>query len=340
MRKQNHFPDVKSTDYFYEAVKSLTERGIISGFPDGTFKPGKSVTRAQAAKILAGVLGLDTKNVKNPGFKDVGTSNEYYGAIAALANAGVISGYPDKTFKPNEPIQRNHMAKIIARAFQLEASSKTKLPFKDVSKDYEKYIKALYEYNITTGTTPDTFGGNANVNRGQLAEFVVRAENVEFETTFTITDISGNTVYAGDKRYIVPSGLQGFFSTANKPVLKGAQVKAKIKKGQIVSISSFALSNSGIQQLYRVIPLAKVNGKYQDFTLGYMNGHFVGLYSELKVSKGDKIELVAANDLTIIMNWPQPKNLRKENTGSPRKTAPDIRNRFQSMLPPICMPLR
>ncbi|MFC5541625.1 S-layer homology domain-containing protein [Ureibacillus suwonensis] len=59
------FPDVKSTDYFYEAVTSLTERGIIKGFPDGTFKPYQSVTRGQAAKILAGVLGLDTNNVKN-----------------------------------------------------------------------------------------------------------------------------------------------------------------------------------------------------------------------------------------------------------------------------------
>ncbi|WP_096550471.1 S-layer homology domain-containing protein [Ureibacillus thermosphaericus] len=84
------FPDVKSSDYFNEAVKSLTDRGIIKGFPDGTFKPYQNVTRGQAAKIIAGVLGLDTVNVKNPGFSDVSTTNEYYGAIAALANANVI----------------------------------------------------------------------------------------------------------------------------------------------------------------------------------------------------------------------------------------------------------
>ena len=148
------------------------------GFTDGTFKPNQSVTRGQAAKIIAGVLGLDTQNVKNPGFKDVTTANPYYGAIAALANAGIINGYPDGTYKPDEPVQRNHMAKIIANAFDLEPTSGAKNPFTDVHGNYVGYVTALYENGVTTGRTATTFGGNANVTRGQLAAFVIRAENV------------------------------------------------------------------------------------------------------------------------------------------------------------------
>ena len=186
------FPDVKSTDYFYDAVNSLVERGVVKGFPDGTFKPNQSVTRGQAAVIIAGVLGLDTKNVKNPGFKDVTTANTYYGAVAALANAGIISGYPDGTYKPGEPVQRNHMASIIAKAFDLEPTSGAKNPFTDVHGNYVGYVTALYENGVTTGRTATTFGGNANVTRGQLATFVIRAENVK-ETTLKIDDITGNT---------------------------------------------------------------------------------------------------------------------------------------------------
>lgn len=249
------FPDVKSTDYFYEAVTSLTERGIIKGFPDGTFKPYQSVTRGQAAKILAGVLGLDTNNVKNPGFTDVSTSNEYYGAIAALANAGIINGYPDGTFKPNAPIQRNHMAKILALAFGLKASPTATTPFTDLNhQEYEGYIKALYENKITTGMTPTTFGGTSNVTRGQFATFVFRAEKVTkpttdttdtTEVTFTISDINGNHIIAGSQQYKVAGGIQGLLDASNKPALQGAVVKAEVQNGEIVSIRSLELNKSG-----------------------------------------------------------------------------------------------
>jgi hypothetical protein len=249
------FPDVKSTDYFYEAVTSLTERGIIKGFPDGTFKPYQSVTRGQAAKILAGVLGLDTNNVKNPGFTDVSTSNEYYGAIAALANAGIINGYPDGTFKPNAPIHRNHMAKILALAFGLKASPTATTPFTDLNhQEYEGYIKALYENKITTGMTPTTFGGTSNVTRGQFATFVFRAEKGTkpttdttdtTEVTFTISDINGNHIIAGSQQYKVAGGIQGLLDASNKPALQGAVVKAEVQNGEIVSIRSLELNKSG-----------------------------------------------------------------------------------------------
>ena len=210
------FPDVKPADYFYDAVNSLAERGVVNGFPDGTFKPNQSVTRGQAAVIIAGVLGLDTQNVKKPGFKDVTTANTYYGAIAALANAGIINGYPDGTYKPGEPVQRNHMAKIIANAFDLEPTSGAKNPFTDVHRNYVGYVTALYESGVTTGRTATTFGGNANVTRGQLATFVIRAENVNAkadanananadadanvsEATLKIDDITGNRVKSGKK---------------------------------------------------------------------------------------------------------------------------------------------
>ena len=196
------FPDVKSSHYFYDSINSLVERKVIIGFPDGTFKPNQSVTRGQAAKIIAGVLGLDTQNVKNPGFKDVTTANPYYGAIAALANAGIINGYPDGTYKTGEPVQRNHMAKIIANSFDLEPTSIATNPFTQVHENYVGYVTALYENGVTTGRTATTFGGNANVTRGQLAAFFIRAEKVDVnvkKTTLKIDDITGNTVNSGKK---------------------------------------------------------------------------------------------------------------------------------------------
>ena len=89
------FSDVPTTKHYASAVYELANRNIISGYEDGTFKPAASITRGQAAAIIAKLVKYDTKNVKDPGLKDVASSQWSYGAIAALANAGVINGYGD-----------------------------------------------------------------------------------------------------------------------------------------------------------------------------------------------------------------------------------------------------
>ena len=245
------FSDVSTTYNFYDEVMNLSARGIINGFEDGTFRPGDNVTRGQAAKILAGILGLDTKNVKNPGFKDVPTSHPYYGAIAALANAGIISGYEDDTYRSGEPVQRNHMAKILAGAFKLNPSSESTNPFTDVRSDYKNYILALYENGITTGKTATTFDGASNVTRGQLAAFVVRAENVkssnqqEQQLTLTIENVSDNNIQTSVGELKIASSLKSIFNSKNASALAGANVKAVVSNGVITGISSITLNAAG-----------------------------------------------------------------------------------------------
>ncbi|MEK4228380.1 S-layer homology domain-containing protein [Solibacillus sp. FSL H8-0538] len=241
------FSDVKANDYFYGDVLQLAERGVIGGFSDGTFKPKQDVTRGQAAKIIAGVLGLDTTNVTNPGFKDVPTSHQYYGAIAALANAGIINGYEDSTFRPGAAVQRNHMAKIIAGAFNLEAPANSKTPLRDVRADYAQYVNALYSAGVTTGKTATTFDGSSNVTRGQLASFVIRAETttavVTKDVTFTISQVADNKV----GEYKISTALKGLLNEANNAALEGAVVNATLLGDEIVGINSLQLNVAGAE---------------------------------------------------------------------------------------------
>ena len=76
-RKEEIFPDVPSTKHFAEAVNDFAQRNIIGRYPDGTFKPGNSITRGQAAAIIVKLTKLDTGNVKDPKFKDVTTANGF-----------------------------------------------------------------------------------------------------------------------------------------------------------------------------------------------------------------------------------------------------------------------
>ncbi|WP_158232501.1 S-layer homology domain-containing protein [Sporosarcina sp. P13] len=190
------FTDVKPGVHYYSPVLELANRGVVKGYNDGTYRPNASVTRAQAAKILAHVLELDTVNVKNPGFVDVKPTDANYGPIAALAQGGYIQGYTEngvKSFKPNSNLRRSQMAKILTLGFALDQSPLAADRFKDVkpADAYAGYVAALLDLNITTGTTPTTFAPNGLVTRGQMATFVVRTE-VALKDDSTPKDTAGD----------------------------------------------------------------------------------------------------------------------------------------------------
>lgn len=171
------FPDVTNKNaFYYDAVLELSERKVIEGYPDGKFGPNDPITRDAAAKIIAVALGLNTSNVKDPGFKDVSKKHWAYPYIAAVASEGIVSGYSDKTYKPSNTITRVEMASMISKAYDLKGS--TKLPFNDVPKWANDYVQALYVNDVTKGVSAKAFGSDQKVSRGQIATFVVRAEKM------------------------------------------------------------------------------------------------------------------------------------------------------------------
>lgn len=175
------FSDVDASNAHYPAIKQLVDRGVLNGFPDGTFKPSQSLTRGQAAVILSKALNLDTSNYTKQIFKDVPSSSPYFKQINALYANDIIGGFEDQTFKPGNPLTRAQMATILVKAYDLQLPKSIKLPFKDVNpaSGYRPYIQAIYNAGITTGTSANAFSPNAPVIREQMATFVVRAEAYE-----------------------------------------------------------------------------------------------------------------------------------------------------------------
>lgn len=240
------FSDVKNTEHFYESVKSLASRGIVKGFGDGTFKPYQSVTRGQMASVLAKTLGMNMENVKNPGFKDVKVTDEYYAPIAALVEAGIIEGYNDKTFKPGEPLTRAQMSKIISLGFKLDEVKLTNTPFTDVKAGdwYADYVQALITNEITTGTTPTTFAPYAHVTRGQMASFIVRSES-PVQKTAKLVGITNESVELSTGTYALSADLKKILNASNSAALLGAALEYTVKDGVIVGITSIELTSNG-----------------------------------------------------------------------------------------------
>lgn len=98
-------------------VTELASRNVIGGFPDGTFKPNDGITRAEFAAIAAKALHLQPVGGAS-NFNDVPSTHWAAGVIGAASNAGLITGFPDGSFKPAERITRAQALVILSKALR------------------------------------------------------------------------------------------------------------------------------------------------------------------------------------------------------------------------------
>ncbi|WP_309089177.1 S-layer homology domain-containing protein [Domibacillus sp.] len=170
------FPDVKTSHRAYEAVEAMSKAGVITGFPDGTFKQYQSVTRAESAILIGRALGIKV-STSTKTFTDLPSTSRAYPYVAELMKRGIFSD--SSRFYPERPLSRSEMAIILTRAFELPASSA--MPFTDVSPTHgaASYIRSLAAAGITTGVGDGKYDPSGTVTRGQMAIFLNNARKFE-----------------------------------------------------------------------------------------------------------------------------------------------------------------
>lgn len=168
------FYDVPSDYWAYEEINYLAGRGIINGYEDGTFKPNNYVTRAQAVVMVVKALGLPL-TYQSSVFSDVASDYWAKDYINTAIRNGIISGYSNGTFKPNNYVTRAQMASILAKAFRLTATSSVR--FSDVRNDYWARIEInkVVTAGIANGYSDGTYRPGNSTTRAQMAVFLSRA---------------------------------------------------------------------------------------------------------------------------------------------------------------------
>ncbi len=168
------FKDLPSTYWATPAIMELVNAGYMEGFEDGTFRPNETITRAEAAAIIARTTGEAFSSNFPLQAVDVLPTHPYYAEICKLAELGIIQN--NEYVRPDEPLQRAHLAKMIALAFNITTDAQNKMTFKDLPKGYwaKDYIESLADIQIITGKTANKFEPTAYVTRAHLAAFAVR----------------------------------------------------------------------------------------------------------------------------------------------------------------------
>lgn len=178
------FSDVPPGHLFFSEITWLAERGITTGFDDGTFKPTMQLSRQAMAAFLYRLAGEPAYTPTGQRFSDVPASHQFYLEIEWLAATGITSGYPDGTFRPTGTLTRGEMAAFLYRAAGSPDGANpgcTVVPFSDVavSSNFCGEITWLVGNNIAEGFPDGTFRPGNPLTRQAMAAFLYRYTLVE-----------------------------------------------------------------------------------------------------------------------------------------------------------------
>lgn len=129
----NGYSDVPGNKWYNNAISTLSNMGIICGYPDGTFRPDAPITRAELTKIAASFFSDPRVAATYDGrFSDVQGAEWYISYLMTALEEGLIEGYPDGSFRPNRPITRAETCTIVNRTLGRKPEKDHLLPESDM----------------------------------------------------------------------------------------------------------------------------------------------------------------------------------------------------------------
>lgn len=159
-----------------EMLNGEDHYAYLLGYEDGTVRPNGSISRAEVATVLFRLLKDDVRMqnlTKDNAYSDVSDTAWYAAAVSTLSKMGVISGYPDGTFRSNAPITRAEFAAMIARFDETAKSADT--PFTDISGHWaENAIGKAYGNGWVEGSSKTVFCPESNLTRAETATLLNR----------------------------------------------------------------------------------------------------------------------------------------------------------------------
>ncbi|MFZ0368047.1 MAG: beta-N-acetylhexosaminidase [Halobacillus sp.] len=292
------FSDVKKGDSFYDEILYLTDKSILSGYPDGTFHPERGISRAEAAVLIGKALGYE-ESPQATNYPDV--SGWASGYIAKLDSKDIINGFPDGTYRPKKNVTRAEMAVLLDRAFvsnDLEGVGY----FSDLesTKWAEDSIRRLHSLGVAMGYPDGTYHPNEELSREHSAAFLARVLNPEkfvpdhvSVSDMTLNEKIGQMVIAGldgtslnvpDKQLMTKYHVGGFIyyadnlETQQQSINFVNDVKAANETNKLPLFISVDQEGGRVARLPGVetTPTSKAIGEKNDPSYAYSIGQTLG----------------------------------------------------------------
>jgi hypothetical protein len=183
-------------------ITKWMEKGLVSGYPDGDFKPDHSITRAELVALINKSFGFVETEERS--FKDVKASDWYYSNLSVANAAGYIQGYSDGSFGPNKKVTRQEIAVIVSKLLALSSSdSANKFSDTAASPLWSKgAIGSVYDKGIMSGYSDNTFHPESFTTRAEAIVILDRSLALTSEASL------GNISYDKAGIYGPETGLE------------------------------------------------------------------------------------------------------------------------------------
>ncbi|CCQ98680.1 putative 5'-nucleotidase [[Clostridium] ultunense Esp] len=265
-----------------DAVTALEGRKIIEGYPDGTFKPDKAVTRAEFVTLLNRATGIAPSIGEIP-FTDLKAGDWFLGQIAAATAKGYIAGYPDKTFRPNQLITRQEAATMLSKLLELQGSTKNdRVSFTDTTRIgtwAKEGIAAAINAGLFQGYPDKSFRPEQKITRAETAATLQRAlpliQNLQLvKKVNNGEEVNGNLILGKDGATVGPEGKQTTIHgnvtiTGENVTLKNLVITGDLTIDQAVE-QDFTAQNVTVQGITHVNGGAPTTVRFKDSTLTHV----------------------------------------------------------------------
>ncbi|MHB9095004.1 MAG: S-layer homology domain-containing protein, partial [Eubacteriales bacterium] len=266
-------------------IDKMVSDGVIKGYPDGTFRPNKQVSRAEFTAIINQAFGKFKKDAA-ASFSDVQVTDWCYSQVASGKLAGYISGYPDNTFRSDNPISRAEAAAMLAKLLKLDTTkSDDANHFKDARsiEDWSKGSIAAVSVAKVMGGYPDGSFKPAN--------YITRAEAVV---------AVGNALLAGKPDPVISSGGGGGGGGGDTPTTPATALNNVLgQKIDFLGAYRYIVTGDVTTNVYRV----EVTIGTQTSTVTPVTGKFTAEYNA-EVNLNSALVKAKASDGTVLAEKP------------------------------------
>ena len=174
------FSDVPADYPYYKQIEFLKTEGIIGGYPDGTFKPGQVVNRAEALKIILNAAKIQATDATKTSFSDVQLADWFAKFVETAKAKGIVNGNPDGTFAPARNVNKVEYLKMLLLAFDVKFVN-YKAPadplYPDTTDSSQWFIPYLDFAKNVNMISPDSAGNiepTRNLTRGEVADIAYK----------------------------------------------------------------------------------------------------------------------------------------------------------------------
>jgi hypothetical protein len=179
------FTDVPDSYWAHDAIYELSGLGYVSGYPDGTFKPGSQIIRAEFVTIMDKVLKLTSYTPQAPMFSDVNPDDWFYQGVDTAVYAGIAKGYGDGTFGSDRPITREEIACVLVQALgetdEANASMNKQTGFTDdasISSWARGFVVVAVKDGLLKGYPDGSFGPQGDATRAEACVMIANFLNI------------------------------------------------------------------------------------------------------------------------------------------------------------------